>query len=102
LSIVVCGWPTVKQVRVAGSAPAVVIEPGAQPTREMLQSERGKRLLHNLPQHRFARGREAFLEAIASRHEIADLRARPEGVPDRRACATIPGCSRGSASANPL
>src|ERR1700752_5049448 len=48
----------------------------------MFEAKGQPRLLHDLPQHRLAAGREAFLQSIAPGHEVVDACARAERMPD--------------------
>ncbi len=57
----------------------------------MLETKGQARLLNDLPQHRLAPGRKAFLQPIAPGHEIVNERAGAKGVSDRQGVRNDPG-----------
>src|SRR6516165_1228204 len=74
-------WPIASPRRRQGlSCGDRVLEAAA----EVLEAKDEARLLEDLPQHRLAEGREAFLQPIATGHEIINPGAGLEGVPDRQ------------------
>ena len=75
-----CRNPPILPRQVFSDCPDPSAKGALQAAAVILQSKRQARLLDDLPQHRLATGREAFLQPIVPCHEIID-RVRPTGKP---------------------